>query len=95
MNQVNLDLKSFVNLLENDKNDKLNHWRDLIPIYNNTLGGCNCSRKSREAGALATFISKINDTNTNKPELIQELKQVLNTEKIFFIYKEGTVFLEV
>jgi len=95
MNQLNLKLKDLVDILEKDNNPKLDHWRDLIKIYNTTLGGCSCSKKSRETNALAAYIGKVNDTHQKNPEIITELKKYLETEKIRFIYQEDTVFLEV
>lgn len=95
MNQLNLKLKDFVDILEKDNSKTLDYWRDLIKVYNSTLGGCNCSKKSRETNAMANYISKVTDTNKNNPELIDGLKKHLNTEKILFIYEENTVFLEV
>ena len=95
MNHLILDLKKFVDLLSTDERKELDYWRDLIEVHNSTLGGCDCSKKSRQINAVATFISKVNTANKDTPQVIQDLKINLNAEKISFLYKDSTVFLEV
>jgi hypothetical protein len=95
MNHLTFDFKKFIDLLLTDERKELDYWRDLIEAYNSTLGGCDCSRKSRQINAVATFISKVNTTNKDTPQEIQDLKINLNAEKISFLYDDSTVFLEV
>lgn len=92
MNSLDLNLYSFAELLEKDKNEKLNSWRDITTMYNSTLGGCNCSKKSREVNAQNYFIAKI--SNQSKESLI-ELKNLLKVDKILFKSYNGDIFLEV
>lgn len=92
MNSLDLNLYSFAELLEKDKNEKLNPWRDITTMYNSSLGGCNCSKKSRDLNAQNYFVAKI--SNQSKESLI-ELKGLLNADKILFRSHSGDVFLEV
>lgn len=92
MNSIELNLNSFAELLEKDKREKLNSWRDITTIYNSTLGGCNCSKKSREVNAQNYFVANI--SNQSKENLI-ELKDLLKADKILFKSYDGDIFLEV
>ncbi len=92
MNSINLELSSFAELLNNNKNKDLDIWRDVVTMYNSTIGGCNCSKKNREVNAQNYFVAKI----MNQPkEDFERLKVILNVNKIYFRSLDGNIFLEV
>jgi len=92
MNQLILNLASFASLLSKDNRIELNYWRDIIKIYESSVGGCNCSKKAREQNAANYFVVKINNTNI---DTIKELKVLLNADKISFQDSNEIIFLEV
>jgi len=92
MNSIDLDLASFAKILNENKNQKLIKWKDILTMYNNTVGGCDCSKKAREISAQNYFVVKIN----NQPkEDFEELKNILKVDKILFKSSDGNTFLEV
>ena len=92
MNSIELNLDSLAQFLIINKSNDLNSWQDIIAIHNSRLGGCNCSRASRETNAQNYFIAKVsNETKEN----FEKLKNALKVDKISFKSLDGNIFLEV
>jgi hypothetical protein len=93
MNEVILDLSSFYSVISaNSDKKELQYFLDIQAIYESSLGGCNCNRKSRQENAQNYFKMKI--TNAN-PEDFQKIKTLLNFSKISFKDNNEQIFLEV
>lgn len=93
MNEIILDLSSFSRLIsDNLDKQEFKYFLDIPPIYESSLGGCNCNRSGREENAQNYFKMKI--TNAI-PEDLQKVKTLLNFTKISFKDKHDQIFLEV
>jgi hypothetical protein len=95
MNQLAINLEKMHEILDQDKDNKFGVWKDLIGIYESTLGGCNCSKQSRIDAANAYFKASIlRDKNSNLP-LFDILKAHLSVDKIIFKDVDENIFAEV
>ena len=93
MNEVILDIASFSQMISNNQDkEEFKNFRDIQPIYESSLGGCNCNRKNREENAQNYFKMKI--TNANLEDL-EKIKTLLNFNKMSFKDNNGQIFLEV
>ena len=73
MTEKNLNLQQFVTEVRNKIKDEqtLAYFNENISYYDMSLGGCSCSRKTRENYAEDKFIQKI---NTLPQEILINLK---------------------
>jgi len=93
MNEIILDLSSFSRLIsDNIDKQEFKYFLDIPPIYESSVGGCNCNRSGREQNAQNYFKMKI--TNAT-PEDLQKVKTLLNLTKISFKDSNDEIFLEV
>jgi len=93
MNEIALHLSGFSQLiLENLDKEEFKYFLDIPPIYESSLGGCNCNRSGREQNAQNYFKMKI--TNAT-PEDLQKIKTLLNFTKMSFKDSNDEIFLEV
>lgn len=95
MNQLTINFEKIYQILTEDINQKFTLWKDLIPIYASSLGGCNCSKHARMSAADAYFKATIlRDKNSNSA-IFETLKTHLNTDKILFEDINKNIFAEV
>lgn len=90
MNEIILDLSSFSRLIsDNLDKQEFKYFLDIPPIYESSLGGCNCNRSGREENAQNYFKMKI--TNAS-PEDLEKIKTLLNFTKISFKDNHDQIF---
>jgi hypothetical protein len=73
-------------------NNILSLFNDTITYYETSLGGCNCSKKTRQNFAQDKFEEKINSLDT---EILNSLKTILNLssdDKLMFKNKNNEIF---
>ena len=93
MNEIALHLSSFSQLIsENLDKEEFKYFLDIPPIYESSLGGCNCNRSGREQNAQNYFKMKIINAT---PEDLQKIKTLLNFTKMYFKDGNDEIFLEV
>lgn len=88
-----LNLREFSALIkQNEDNIIFKKWLDLLKIYETTLGGCNCNRKSRLENA--EFYYETRMTNVDKKDL-EELRDFFKLDKIIFELDNKKVIAEI
>jgi hypothetical protein len=95
MNQLTINLERMHQILIESKDNKFDLWKDLIGIYESTLGGCNCSKQTRINAADAYFKASILRDKNVIPLIFDTLKTHLNTDKILFEDINKDIFAEV
>jgi hypothetical protein len=97
MIEKNLNLVQFASeIREKIKDPKLlSYFNDTTSYYDMSLGGCSCSRKTREKYAEDKFIEKINKLDSN---ILLEVKTALGLQSedvLNFTDKEGSLIKKV
>lgn len=89
----NYNLRELCGLIkQNEDNVMFKKWIDLLKIYETTLGGCSCNRKSRLENAEFYYETKM--INLDKKDL-EELKDFLKVDKIIFELDNKKVIAEI
>lgn len=97
MIEKNINLKEFVDLIRGkiQSNNNFHTFNENINHYDMSLGGCGCSRKTREKYADDKFSEKITKLDES---ILLEVKQALgfNSDDIIsFINKDGALIKKV
>jgi hypothetical protein len=79
------NIKDFSNLIIELKFEEL--CPQIIKVYNDALGGCNCNKRSREIYAKAIYVSFLK--NPYNDNLFKKIKVEKNLNKIVFKLDEN------
>ena len=74
------------------QNNILSLFNDIITYYETSLGGCNCSKKTRQNFAQDKFEEKINSLDA---QILNSIKTILNLssdDKLMFKNKNNEIF---
>lgn len=94
---LNFNLETFVYFLKNQPLDDSikSYFNDVIYYFDQTFGGCGCSRKARQETAEAFFQNKIKTTDDSILLIIKNYSQIKDTDLLSFVTSDNTVFKQI
>lgn len=94
MTEKTFNLIDFVAFAKENRsaNNILSLFNDTITYYETSLGGCNCSRKTRENFAQDKFEEKIKSLDSEILNSIKSILNLSNDDKLMFKNKNNEIF---
>ena len=86
-----LNISDFSQLYKNN-NQELDYYKDILKYFEASIGGCSCSKKSRQEYANYKFIDIISSSND---EQLSKIKLVANAHQIKLVDMHGNIFKEI
>lgn len=92
MIEKNLNLSEFVNEIRNQipEHKEFSIFNDTISFYDMSLGGCGCSKNTREKYAEDKYIEKIQNIDNNTLLLFKTTLGLSESDHLNFNKKDGT-----
>lgn len=97
MIEKRVDLKTFVEVIRNKipSNNNFQIFNETVNYYDMSLGGCGCSRKTREKYADDKFVEKINNLNPNILTEIKAVFELSGEDTLIFVNKDDGLIKKV
>lgn len=86
-----LNIFNFSQLYKNN-DQELNYYKDILKYFEASIGGCPCSKKSREEYANYKFIEIISSSNE---EQLSKIKLLANVHLVKFVDMHNNIFKEI
>jgi|LauGreDrversion2_6_1035139.scaffolds.fasta_scaffold65298_2 hypothetical protein len=92
MIEKNLNLSEFVDQIRNQisQHQEFSIFNDTISFYDMSLGGCGCSKNTREKYAEDKYIEKIQNIDNNTLLLFKTTLGLSESDHLNFNKKDGT-----
>jgi len=86
-----LNISDFSQLYKNN-HEELDYYKDVLKYFEASIGGCSCSRKSRQEYANYKFIEIV---SSSIDEQLSRVKLAANVHRVKFVDMHGNIFKEI